>query len=477
MHTPTATFDKITRRYRSLLKKFPERQIPMAHSPACAALVSNPSFPEALATDAILSFLVPHPPLMSLISDPIPDQQRSYFTHMRDVLSNWISEAEAHITQLRILRPVAGSFEPIDMQRSTRQRIASRRRARLLSEELSEIEQVLNAQRLVLACEDRDLLRALHSLCDWLAGHPMAFSLNIRLPGIDSRLFYSHNRELRQSNSLRIALANELLFFSRLPRQLFGHRELDRAFVRKLVDTAIGQRIAETAYFEPLAGEGSLHLFLESEDSPFRRIPELSGDFAEDGLKLFVGTGAAVLSQFEGSPQSNDREAVLSIMLTRYVFSHRYPEFTFRAEPDQNFSDNLRAIGQTTHNLGFRSAAYRDKEIADVFGPCKDAIDWIQKLQFQLAPVDAAFAIFKAHEALAVVATGAAPAAAHERLPGFDDIFGLWAALLIASGVPDPRGIVDFVNKWAALPGFPKRFIACCAYMEAALAQIEALGQ
>jgi hypothetical protein len=262
-----------------------------------------------------------------------------------------------------------------------------------------------------------------------------------------------------------------------LPSRLFGRRELDRGFVRQLVDAGIANRIADTAYFEPLAGEDDLHVFLESEGSPFRGVPDLSADLEEGGLKFFVSTGAAVLSQFDARPNSNDGRAALSILMVRYAFNRRYREFSFRAAPDQNFINGVSAIGDNAQNLGFQSGAYRDTDMDDVFGACREAVGWFQTLLFQLAPVDMAFAIFKVHEALALIATGAEPDAVHERRPGFDDIFGLWAAVLIAGGIPDPRGILNFVNQWAALPGFPKKFLACCAYMEAALAHIVAFGQ
>jgi hypothetical protein len=111
-------------------------------------------------------------------------------------------------------------------------------------------------------------------------------------------------------------------------------------------------------------------------------------------------------------------------------------------------------------------------------------LEWLQLTQFYVCPLDVAYGVFKVHESLTVMATlqvtqnepSAGPMAFYAKMPGFDDIFGFWIALLAVSDVADPRALVAFLNKWSGLPAFPKRFMACCAYLEASVTHIAEFG-
>ena len=63
------------------------------------------------------------------------------------------------------------------------------------------------------------------------------------------------------------------------------------------------------------------------------------------------------------------------------------------------------------------------------------------------------------------------------KVPGFDDIFGLWICLFCTAQLADARTLYASIVNWSKLPGFSQRFLACCAYLEAAISQSEQEGQ
>ena len=108
-------------------------------------------------------------------------------------------------------------------------------------------------------------------------------------------------------------------------------------------------------------------------------------------------------------------------------------------------------------------------------------IEWLELSQFKVCPLDIGYCIFKVHESLSIMVTlqassGDESADFFARMPGFDDIFDIWLCMVCCSNLADPIGINNFLSTWSRLPVFPSRFHACCAYLEAAVQQIQTIA-
>jgi hypothetical protein len=185
-------------------------------------------------------------------------------------------------------------------------------------------------------------------------------------------------------------------------------------------------------------------------------------------------------------------ESCLPIFLTRFLFQSQFPDLTPRSPLDARFCEQRERIRSFTckeADLAERCvpAEFWDQGVSELFHSSTIArapLDWLETVVFQRSPLDCAFVIFKVHEALTKMAglhaaqkRGVADAQEFfEGIPGFDDIFGHWVALLALSDLPDPKGIATFVTEWSKLPGFPQRFVACCTYLEASVRHIEGPG-
>jgi hypothetical protein len=354
---------------------------------------------------------------------------------------------------------------------------------------LNDIEQFLNHQRAEFAAGRLCVLRQLLLLCEWLIDHPRPFTLNLQMSSVESLLAFSHPTETKQFNYLRIAFPRELFFLNTLPTRLFSSKEADRRFLARCIDNALSARKVDTLYFEPVSGEDRLFLFLDSDNSPLRAMP--LADVGEDAVAEWVSQAAVLLSQFENS-DSPDRRIIISIFLARYLFNRWHPKFAPENTVDADFNARREAIRKMTPTQAniiprYVPDGYQDRPISELFQSSSVArapLEWIQRIQFHVCPLDVAYGVFKVHESLTVMATlqvtrdqpDADKRTFYQKMPGFDDIFGLWMALLAISEVADPRGLAAFLNRWSVLPAFPKRFMACCAYLEASAAQIAEFG-
>jgi hypothetical protein len=75
----------------------------------------------------------------------------------------------------------------------------------------------------------------------------------------------------------------------------------------------------------------------------------------------------------------------------------------------------------------------------------KAPLDWLEMVTFQVCPFDIAYAKM----AILLATQGQENDESQvffEKMPGFDDIFGHWVGLLAVSELPDPKGLITFMN-------------------------------
>jgi hypothetical protein len=315
------------------------------------------------------------------------------------------------------------------------------------------------------------------------------FLIRIVPPDFDLAILHS-NRDLWGTvQRLRLAFNESYTKLSVCRRTAVSSRAQNIDLLRQCVASGVAARRAGTTYFEELPEEARVQTFFAAPSCPLAKLPPHTG--TPESVAEWARQGQAVLAQYIGEAPP-DAEAVFAVLLIRFAFERWAPA---RAEGGE--ADALTAQRERIRTLTPREAhlveRYVPPECADlpvtrlfeVSSIARAPLDWLQIVPFFACPLDVAYTIFKTHEALTKMATLQATQAQEnpqaqaffERMPGFDDIFGHWIALLAASDLPDPKSIVAFVNEWAGLPGFPQRFLACCAYLEAAVRQIETFGQ
>jgi hypothetical protein len=308
----------------------------MTSEPDFEALRTDPTFPRSLTFDHLVQFLIPYPPAIAFFSARIDNLRAA-----KSVIAKRTSDTVAIIAQAKDASPTHFSFDPLVPNRSTRQRIASHRRCRFLMAVLNDLEQFLNDRRATFAEEHLTALRQLSSLCEWLIDHPKPFTLNLQMSSVESRLAFSHPTEVKQFHYLRIAFTRDLFFLNTLPVRLFSSKERDRRFLAQYIDHAAAARKGDTYYFEPIAGEERLFLFLDSDNSPLHVLP--LDDVDEESVAEWVAQATWLLWQFENS-ESCDRQLIISVFLVRYLFNRLHPKFVPETSVDDEFNARRDAI-------------------------------------------------------------------------------------------------------------------------------------
>jgi hypothetical protein len=319
---------------------------------------------------------------------------------------------------------------------------------------LNDLDSTLNRRRESLAERSLSLTNDLLLLCDWLITHPHPVFVNAHAPPEDHLLFLAHPSEYSALKRIRLAFTNSLFNLNALPPRLFCSRSADQVFVRRCVSAALATRKPGTSFFEPLPCEERLRLFLDSANSPL-----FGGtlDFADGEVKNWVTSAAATLVRFEDLPDSSGHDGVLAIFAARYLFERAHPRFGLAGNADAELATRREAIRKMTPakiGIGSVPEAARERPVVELF-----KVDALAAIEWEVCPVDTAFAIFRANEALEGVAAR-------------EDILAIWVAAIAVSDIGDPRAVVEFINRWAVLPAFPRRFLAACACMEAAVGQI-----
>jgi hypothetical protein len=165
-----------------------------------------------------------------------------------------------------------------------------------------------------------------------------------------------------------------------------------------------------------------------------------------------------------------------------------YPLFYPKEPFDIEFAQKLSEFGRrTAADVGIPSkyipGELGERPVSELFeidSIARAPIGWFDNARYSVCPLDAAFCIVKVHEALSVMAalrvTSETECAAVrdfcDQMPGFDDIFEIWLALVAVVGDLDPRGLLMFIERYNTLPGFTARINVAVAYVEAALTHL-----
>jgi len=457
---------------------------------SASVFFSSPNLPSHVDINELSPYLLVLP---GKFADSPSDYQQKLMEHFNEavsILTKQLEESYEYVAKTRkrcedILRK-----EPpiLSFQTSYKYQI---RKYIVLNTKMNKVRVLVASNNLHVAESQFHIIKSLLAFAQWLVlnPHTVFINLNRALPGLDARAFSSNQKLFREHRAFKMALSEQIKLINQLP-PFFRTNSENRNFLRCAVDSAMASRKAGTTYFEPLAIEESLFAFLDSTVSPLAKtslLPiQIESDF--NSVSNWIQSAVSVITKFD-SIDNIERKEVINVFAMRFLFERTYPLLRPENQYSVSFSRAMQTATQKSPlEMGipekYIPAQCMNVPVAEMFSVSSISsapIEWLRYAQFKVSPLDVAFCIFKVHESLSIMATLQATNMNESqdseeffaKMPGFDDIFDLWLSSVCVSGVTDPKGICEFISKWSRLQGFPSRFLACCAYLEASISQIE----
>jgi len=362
---------------------------------------------------------------------------------------------------------------------------------KVLYSKISELRKKTDSTRLKIAEKQILLLKSLYNLAEWLISHPYPVLINIdrAMLKIDAKSFQYDQSMNRELHYFKVAYQEQIMFINHIPYPFRSFTD-NRNFLRSLVDSAMASRKANTSYFESPTQEETLFRFFDCGSSPLSKssLVPIQIEFSPPSVIKWINEATISIAKYDGI-SINERKEIISIFVTRYIFERIYPKLQppNRYDP-QFYLKRQKILDKKPHEANIPNKYIPQQSVnlpvSKYFESSSIAqapVQWLKLMQFKVCPLDVAYCIFKTHESLSIMATLQATLNSNgdnsedffSKMPGFDDIIDIWICLVCVADVADPRGMNDFIGEWTRLPGFPQRFMACCAYLEAAISQID----
>ena len=341
----------------------------------------------------------------------------------------------------------------------------------------------------------REILTAMIPLIDYLLQHPIPVAVKTsRLMSPADKTPYVYVQPLLKKLLGLRRKANMMYLQVQLMPPPFRSKHMNREYLNKLLDEASQQKKVGTTYFPELKDEDFLCLLFSHPLSPLLKEglypiaeeEELTPEF----LKKWIDQATVSLAEFVLT-EDLDRADLIAILLERFIFTVTYPKLLVEPTEESKRKDleqKMMKFSKKTPreigiNLSYVMDGYEDRPVSDLFNIddiSRAPLEWLSEMDFHICPIDSAFCLAKAHEALSMMCVLRKAKASHpsevkdfmEKMPGFDDIFELWIALLSVSGLPDPFRTLNNIDKYSKLQGFTGRILSSIAYLEASVMQL-----
>jgi hypothetical protein len=325
------------------------------------------------------------------------------------------------------------------------------------------------------------ILQDLQVLVDTLIEDPKPVS--IKLPFLQPILTPESSHVVALRRAIEVASIPSQIISNPLRSPIF----MKTTFQNTLA-TAMSTVKKGISYFPELPIEGSLRLFLRSSQSPLHSkslLPYSQGDDPTAMKAWIQEVIATILEWFNDGVRDDKRDAALAVIVVRFFFWLTFPQFEKNVPFDLELAHKMAIfVSRTPGDLGiapkYVPPGYADRAVSELFeidSISRAPLEWFQEALFQYCPLDAAFCVMKAHESLSVMAV-LRDAASHgdaekqslcDKLPGFDDVFELWLAMVAMVAVLNPEGLFAFIEGYSRLPGFSTRILVPVTYLEATL--------
>ncbi|KAH0787127.1 hypothetical protein GPJ56_009125 [Histomonas meleagridis] len=360
-----------------------------------------------------------------------------------------------------------------------------------LKQELSNLEDSVIANRQLISTNQIKIFKQLEILCKWLIDHPRPYLIDVSHSTIplDFSTLHQNPTLYKTYFRLKTAINEKLEFISTFPKQVFSSNIQNISFLKSAIESGLSSMKNEINYFEPIPIEEPLYLFLESPSSPLTNANLIPIQVTNDDKSVLQWLNNAkneILSFL--SVDDENRQNVINVFLERFLFDRKYPLLSYETKEHPEFISKIAKMAQLTPDKVGVVTKYIPKELVSepIWKIFKHStfseapVEWLHLAQFKVCPLDAGYCLSKAHESISIMATLQATENGSgdnvkdffAKVPGFDDIFGLWICLLCSTEIGDPFALSEFLLRWSCLPCFGSRFAASCSYLEACLVQI-----
>lgn len=346
----------------------------------------EPSFPQQIDIKNILPFINPIPNLNMMVKSQSNDFKQVFIDtknkinqkkrQIKDFISKSLQSIQASETYYQKNKC---SIKQIKSPETSYEKANQIRKLEVIHHKYNSIVQRYKKALINYQNKIERFISDLTIVCEWFISNPRPFYIDIEdaFPDISFQ-FYCQNKELmKHLNMLDYAVRLKTQYVSLLPDQIFcGTEELNRNFLKNVLQTAMNQKKNDTSYFEPLKCEESLFIFFQSKSSPiFSKIKELdkirtfskplhrkSGNNQENSSELhnfvinWIKEASSIILNFEEKKQNefnsvDDRKSkmeAIEILIVRFVFKVTFPYLDWQPLPDPTFARQIEELSRKT---------------------------------------------------------------------------------------------------------------------------------
>ena len=349
--------------------------------------------------------------------------------------------------------------------------------------------------RAELLQQQREILTAILPLIDYLIKNPIPICVKTSrlMTPTDKTAYVFSNPTMKRLLGIRRHANGKYFLVRHLPPP-FRSKHMNREYMNKMLDLGAQNKKTGTSYFPELPDEDLLHYFFSQPSCPLWKencYPlSTEEEHTPEFMKKWIDNATVILAEFVLT-EDMDRADIIAIIVERFIFANTYPELMPPPTEENKRKDlekRMASFSKKTPkeigiNLDYVMEGYENRPVTDLFNIddiSRAPLEWLAEMDFHTCPIDSAFCLAKAHEALSMMCVLRKAHAQHasevtdfmEKMPGFDDVFELWLALLSVSGLPDPFRTLQFLDKYSKLPGFSGRLLSSIAYLEASVMQL-----
>lgn len=206
--------------------------------------------------------------------------------------------------------------------------------------------------------------------------------------------------------------------------------------VKAYIDQALEKREPGEAYFEGIDNEERVMMFLESANSPLAKahLLPIAIEHTFEQVIAWIESAVTALAKWEGTGKY-ERRSVMYVMLTRLLF------------------DKMHAQLACTQNLSTSTEELATDE---------DVMGWLDRAQFAVCPIDAAYAVYMAHKVMGDRAVNSVNPFESEGDTSLEQM----AEVVRKSDLVDAPAFAKWLREWSRLSGFSAKSVAAIGFLE-----------
>ena len=222
----------------------------------------------------------------------------------------------------------------------------------VLSEKKRKNEKLLMTNLQKIVSTQINLIQKLLILCNYFIDHPQPIWIDLQnaFPNIEIAAFYQNPDLYIKTSIINSKIQEKLDYVETIPMKLFSFIENNKKLLNKAIDIAISYKKAEINYFEELPIEETLYSFFESDKSPFynSKIFPINIDYDNNSVIDWLNKAKYLLIQYDPQIDTEEKESVIDIFLTRFLFDHLYSSIGLSDNNSFEINKKLKWLSQCT---------------------------------------------------------------------------------------------------------------------------------